>query len=55
MYMVNEQQIECFFNFWFMQIIYGLVDRVMEKVGFFFVFVEDNIGYYIECLDVSIL
>lgn len=37
-----------------MQIIHGLVDRVMEKNGITFVSPGDKSGYYIERSDVSV-
>jgi len=37
-----------------MQIIHGLVDRVMEKNGVPFVSPGDKSGYYIERSDVSV-
>jgi len=37
-----------------MQIIHGLVDRVMEKNGITFVSSGDKLGYYIERSDVSV-
>jgi len=37
-----------------MQIIHGLVDRVMEKNGVPFVSPGDKSGYYIEQSDVSV-
>jgi hypothetical protein len=37
-----------------MQIIHGLVDRVMEKNGINFVSPGDKSGYYIERSDVSV-
>ena len=37
-----------------MQIIHGLVDRIMEKNGVSFVSPGDRSGYYIERSDVSV-